>query len=791
MKWSRLTSVAGGLALMVAAVAPAFAEQVSQAPGYMCQTSSTESGSDPRRVQATLVIGDTVYFGGRFNQVLPPNGGAPVTRNYLAACSLTTGQILPWNPNPGGVVTSGGGIVYALVTDGTRIYAGGAFDTVAGLPVRGGLVALDSNPMNANPTPLVWGDPKGPGVTNSRSVKALALSPDNQTIYVGGTFPKASSPTSVATDRLGLAAFSTTDGSLKDWNPTIVTETQASCPPDDPTCVEELPQPEEVRALIARSDKIIAGGYFRLPSSVADEGHIAAFEPTTGAELPWEYKTDYAVIALASAGDRIYAAGAGQGVSKNTLTGLNASDGKKTWQVNADGNWQAVYAMNGIVYGGGHMLSCGPKNAVRNFSQTADAAIARTALCAFIDGIDMPLDWTPNPNVVGNGVFALTGSSSALIAGGAFTKVGDAKAQGLAKFSADFPSVTGIGPTAVGLNANNVPVSISGTKFAQGASVGFGEGITVLGIDYISPSQLVARISVDPNTPAGTRDVIVTNPSGEAGLCNGCLTISATPPTCPPVCGPVLAGGYWMVATDGGIFSYGDAKFFGSTGNIKLNQPIVGMAVTPSKKGYWLVASDGGIFAYGDAAFFGSTGNIKLNKPIVGMTSTPSGRGYWMVASDGGIFAFGDAAFKGSTGAIKLNQPIVGMTTTPAGQGYWLVASDGGIFAFGDASFKGSTGNIKLAKPITAMTSTRTGQGYWMTATDGGIFAFGDASFHGSTGGQALAKPIVAMSTSPTGQGYLLAGANGAIFAFGDAKKIGNDLSGTPLAKPIVGMTGF
>ncbi|HEY8201691.1 MAG TPA: hypothetical protein VII47_10080, partial [Actinomycetota bacterium] len=61
-------------------------------------------------------------------------------------------------------------------------------------------------------------------------------------------------------------------------------------------------------------------------------------------------------------------------------------------------------------------------------------------------------------------------------------------------------------------------------------------------------------------------------------------------------------------------------------------------------------------------AFKGSTGNIKLAQPIVGMTATQTGAGYWLVAKDGGIFAFGDAAFKGSTGNITLAQPIVGMT---------------------------------------------------------------------------------------------------------------------------------
>ena len=67
------------------------------------------------------------------------------------------------------------------------------------------------------------------------------------------------------------------------------------------------------------------------------------------------------------------------------------------------------------------------------------------------------------------------------------------------------------------------------------------------------------------------------------------------------------------------------------------------MAATPSGHGYWLTASDGGIFTFGDAHFYGSTGAMHLNQPIVGMAATPSGHGYWLTASDGGIFTFGDA----------------------------------------------------------------------------------------------------------------------------------------------------
>jgi hypothetical protein len=91
-----------------------------------------------------------------------------------------------------------------------------------------------------------------------------------------------------------------------------------------------------------------------------------------------------------------------------------------------------------------------------------------------------------------------------------------------------------------------------------------------------------------------------------------------------------------------------------------LNAPITHIVATPDGGGSWLVASDGGIFSYGDARFLGSTGT-RLNEPIVSMAATPDAAGYWLVASDGGIFSYGDARFFGSAGAHVA--PIVGMAT--------------------------------------------------------------------------------------------------------------------------------
>jgi hypothetical protein len=253
---------------------------------------------------------------------------------------------------------------------------------------------------------------------------------------------------------------------------------------------------------------------------------------------------------------------------------------------------------------------------------------------------------------------------------------------------------------------------------------------------------------------------------------------------------PVNPSGYRMVASDGGIFDFGNLPFCGSEGGHTLNKPIVGMAATPDGGGYWEVASDGGIFAFGDAQFWGSTGAIHLNKPIVGMAATPGGGGYWLVASDGGIFAFGNAKFWGSTGGLALNKPIVGMAATADGGGYWLVATDGGIFAFGDAKFHGSTGATPLNKPVVGMAATSDGGGYWLVASDGGIFAFGDAPFQGSAGATPLNKPIVGMTTTPDGGGYLLVASDGGIFTYGDAAYQGST-GGTRLNQPIVGMSGL
>jgi hypothetical protein len=325
-------------------------------------------------------------------------------------------------------------------------------------------------------------------------------------------------------------------------------------------------------------------------------------------------------------------------------------------------------------------------------------------------------------------------------------------------------------------------------------------GLSVLPVSGAGADTTSTSTTAAPTTTSGAPTTTTVAPSSTSSTTTAPTTTppsSTTPTTSAPAAAPSTAPSanaaltvpsYWTVASDGGIFSFGGAPFYGSEGGKPLAAPIVGMASTPDHGGYWLVASDGGIFAFGDANFYGSQGGQHLNRPIVGMTPTPDGGGYWLVASDGGIFSFGNANFYGSQGGAPLNQPIVGMAATADGGGYWMVASDGGIFAFGDAAFAGSMGGTRLNAPVVGMAATP-GGGYLLVGSDGGIFGFGSGNshFYGSEGGLRLNAPVVGMTMTNTGNGYWLVASDGGIFSFGDAGYYGS-MGGQHLNAPMVGI---
>ena len=81
------------------------------------------------------------------------------------------------------------------------------------------------------------------------------------------------------------------------------------------------------------------------------------------------------------------------------------------------------------------------------------------------------------------------------------------------------------------------------------------------------------------------------------------------------------------------------------------------MAATPDGKGYWMVASDGGVFAFGDAAFYGSASGT-TGEPIERLVATSDGKGYWILAQNGTAEAFGDATGQNPPPQALMFRPV-------------------------------------------------------------------------------------------------------------------------------------
>lgn len=102
------------------------------------------------------------------------------------------------------------------------------------------------------------------------------------------------------------------------------------------------------------------------------------------------------------------------------------------------------------------------------------------------------------------------------------------------------------------------------------------------------------------------------------------------------------------------------------------------------------MGSDGGVFTFGDASFFGSLPGLHMSvDDITGIASTPTGQGYYVVSKTGMVYAFGDARGLGSLPAGTASD-VVSIVPTPNGGGYWLIGANGGVYPFGNAPDQGS-----------------------------------------------------------------------------------------------------
>jgi hypothetical protein len=374
--------------------------------------------------------------------------------------------------------------------------------------------------------------------------------------------------------------------------------------------------------------------------------------------------------------------------------------------------------------------------------------------------------------------------------------------------SVGYDPATGLGsPIASGLSCPEVGAVSAGYSGSQVAISGLGlEHATIdfggAAAEVISANATSATVVV----PSGSGTVSV---HASSVLGTGTQTTSFTygtpplspPPPPPPPPPPAAQHGYWLVGSDGGIFSFGSAQFYGSMGATRLQRPVVGIVPTGDRGGYWLDASDGGVFSFGDTQFYGSIPGLglhpagsgvhnSLNAPIVGMVPSHDQGGYFMVASDGGVFAFGDAYFAGSCPGIGgCSGAAVAVMPDASGDGYWLITQTGNVYTFGDAPYLGAPG--PQSSQITSAVATPSGHGYWILDADGQAFAYGDAKPIGNTppGSTGGANPASAIFATSDGNGYWVSDAQGKVFNFGDAPNDG-DMSGTQLNGSIIAASG-
>ena len=340
------------------------------------------------RVNAIAVSGNVAYLGGQFTSMRPPGaaaGSGEVARNHAAAVNLTTGALLPWNPNVNNTVR-------AIRVVGTTVYLGGAFTQVGGAG-HSRVAALQATGAGAVLSAF----------HASASGEVFALVASGSSLYLGGGFGTVD-----GTARPNMAAVNTTTGALLPWSPAVDGQVRA---------IRFLGFP-----------RMVIGGSFSHLNG-ASSANIGALDAGTGNNLPWHDHTTYNVIGLASDANGVYVAGAGGG---GNFAAFDPVTGTQKWLGGTNGNVQAITVVGGEVYVGGHMqFYCGPQHG----QHTCTNPIARDKLLAVDEGTGNLTAWAPGANSV-LGVFALAGVSNGdVLAGGDFTSIGQRKQQGYAQFT--------------------------------------------------------------------------------------------------------------------------------------------------------------------------------------------------------------------------------------------------------------------------------------------------------------------------------------------------------------------
>ncbi len=392
-KRAAVLGIAAIASLVAASVADAAVVQKKPASSY--QANGT--------VRKILIVGNTAYLGGQFTAMIPSGGGTSVARNHVAAVDMTTGALLPWNPNVNGTV-------YTLLSSGGNIYIGGSFTNVGGAAHKnlaevdgssGALVSAFTNSTKPN-----------------KAVRALVLA--NGNLYVGGAF---TAPRSFLAE-----VNATTNAYNSAWAPVVDGEVHAL-------------------ATDASQSRIVEGGYQNTLNG-ASAIAIGAVDTSTGATVPFAYQgpptyvpppgfpyRPFQIIGFAQDPANpgvLFAAGTGNG---GTALSLNIDDGTVNYMEGFNGNVVGLGVTDGELYIGGHFTTyCGPVMGNNFFCSGRPGSAQRDKLTAVDEATGLVLSpWNPAVNT-NLGIEAMDAGGNALAIGGEFTKVAGVSQQHFARF---------------------------------------------------------------------------------------------------------------------------------------------------------------------------------------------------------------------------------------------------------------------------------------------------------------------------------------------------------------------
>ena len=213
--------------------------------------------------------------------------------------------------------------------------------------------------------------------------------------------------------------------------------------------------------------------------------------------------------------------------------------------------------------------------------------------------------------------------------------------------------------------------------------------------------------------------------------------------------GPAGPPGYSILNQGGGIYSFGDATYYGNLIDHDYAGPAVGLAETPDGQGYNILTTSGAIYSFGNANYYGNLLDHHYPGPATALSHTPTGGGYAILNRSGGIYTFGDARYYGNLIDHKYPGVAIGLAYTSTGNGYWILTTSGALYSFGDAQYYGNLIDHNYPGVAASLAAAKDGKGYGILTTGGGLYTFGSQPYLGNLVDHCYPGPAVALSNTP------------------------------------------